>query len=303
MRNRTRRRTVHSAFLLMALGWSASTGMAEPVATPLPELVLLAPGTTIRAEPPPGWSALVLKSLPKLESGDLDTLPSFAGSTATHFRSLILADVRPTGDPKARYRLARIGLGLCVPHEKAETVVTREHVAAGHVPLGLIERQVLQHAEDELKKARLIARGPRFAVLATPSMLLVGEKHEPIHLLYAFCVDPSDGQLESVVWGYSTDRTQSVRLTPPALLPPRLVYRCGLDVQAERLLGALPVNWSFAMRALPPGTALVFPDPLQAWLISPSRIAEEPLEFERLIRAMLASRKEITSVEKTGRPY
>ena len=151
MGDRVRLRIVAGSFLLWGATFLNTASAVEPAPAQLPELVLLAPGTTIAKEPPRGWSNLVLKSLPRLETGDLDTLPSFAGSTATLFRSLILADVRPTGDPKARYRLARIGLGLCVPHGESETIVTREHVAAGHVPLGLIERQVLQHAEDELK--------------------------------------------------------------------------------------------------------------------------------------------------------
>lgn len=272
------------SFLVMVVLTTAGRGV-EPSRASLPELVLVAPGTRVEANPPAGWSDLVLKSVSRLESGDLDTLPSFAGSTATLFRSVILADVRPTSGGTAPYRLARIGLGLCVPSEGVDTIVTPEHVAAGHVALGLIERKVLDRAQDELKKARLVARSDRFAVLATPSGLLVDGKHEDINLFYAFCVDPDDGRLRVALWAYTTAAERPARLSSLALLPPKLVFRCGLNVKAERLLGTLPVNWTFAMRALPPGARLATPDSLRLWLTNPRRIAAETAEFEKALRA------------------
>ena len=233
----------------------------------------------------------MIKSIPKLVSGDLDSLPSFAEATATLFRQVILADVRSMHAEHAGYRLARVGLGLCVPAGGMDTVVNREHVADGHVTLNVIERKVLDCAEDELKKARLVASSERFAVLAAPSSLLVEGKHEEVVLVYALCVDPRDGKLSVVFWAYTSGAKakRPARLSPLSLLPPGFVSECGLDVQADRLLGTLPVNWSFAMQVLPRGTRLTTPDALRPWLADPKRIAAEAPEFEAELRAVLAA--------------
>jgi hypothetical protein len=244
---------------------------------------LIAPGTKVNERPPAGWSDLVIKSVPKLESGDLDTLPSFAGTTATLFRTVILADVRRNASPRGGYRLARVGLGLCVNAAGDDTIVTRENASSSAVSLGLVERKVLELAVGELQKARLIARAERFAVLASPSSLLLDGRHEPIVLLYALSVEPKRGTLSVVVWAFTSDPKRKAWLEPPSLLAPRLVYSCGLDVQAIRVFGTLPVNWTFAMRSLPPHTPLSISTPLRPWLTDPTRIAGDPERFESLI--------------------
>ena len=48
-----------------------------------PKMVHIPPGTHVGRTPPKGWSHLVVKSLPRLASGDLGTLPSSAARTAT----------------------------------------------------------------------------------------------------------------------------------------------------------------------------------------------------------------------------
>lgn len=285
----------------LCLVTAAAVSRAEEAESTPPELVLVAPGTRIADEPPPGWSHLVVKSVPRLESGDLNSLPSFASSTATLFRTVILAEVRHGRGDGPEFRLARVGLGLCVPSGETDTVVTRESAAGGRTTLSLIERKVLDRAEEELIKARLIARTTQFAVLATPSELLVDGRHEKIFLFYALSVDPGDGRLSVLMWAYTTSSDRRVRVSGLSLLPDRLVYRCGLDVESERLLGALPVNWSFAMRSLPPGTRVATPESIRAWLTDPRRIASEPARFEELVRTTLASTDGLSRARTTSR--
>src|ERR1700722_11691015 len=66
--------------------------VAQGVGWSEPRLVLLAAGTRIGDTPPEGWTHSVLRSMPRLKSGDLDTLPTAATKTATMFRTAILAD-------------------------------------------------------------------------------------------------------------------------------------------------------------------------------------------------------------------
>jgi hypothetical protein len=265
---------------------------ADETPRSLPELVLLSAGSPVGKTPPSGWSDLIVKSISKLESGDLETLPSVAESTATLFRTAILADVRRVSGANTRYVLRRVGLCLCVPVDGVDTVVTPESASDQPFDLGFVERQVLARAQERLEKTRLVARSPTFAVLAAPTDIKVVSAHKHALLTYVLLLDPQSGRLRTVLWAVSADQK---RRTPPkslTLLPKGLVYTCGLDVVAERLLGALPVNWSFAMSALPPGRRIEFPDSLREWSVDPKKIATQSAAFEQAIRAALAGSAE-----------
>ncbi len=269
--------------LVFCIGLGAGDVVAAEVDEfSLPQLVLIKPGTTVADSAPEGWSDLILKSLPKIESGDIETLPSIAMTTATLFRTLILADVRRE---KATYRLKRVGIGVCVPVKGVDTVVNVESAAEPPFALSFLEREVLSRVETELKKARLVARTETYAVLATPTDLKVGSTHKKVFLIYAMRVDPETGRLETLIWSVAARADR--RTAPSSLnrLAPRLVCNCGLDVVADRLLGTLPVNWSFAARSLPPGDRIVTPPSLRSWLTDLRRIAAEPAEFERILRS------------------
>lgn len=236
---------------------SSAVGMGQPRLTPLPV------GMLIQDKAPKGWSHMVLKSLPRLESGDRDSLPASAAKTATLFRMVILADVKPTNVDEQDFVLERIGMGICVPRdEDQDIVVSSDRVDALGVHLSTVERLVLDSAEAEMAEGRIIARTSTFALFRTPATLVVGDKHRRIALYYAFCVEPKKGALKVAVWAM---RPENEPQQPPAALvrlgkPP--VYDCGLDVQAKRILGTVPYSWSFAMRGLPPGRSLRIPGPL-----------------------------------------
>ena len=90
-----------AALVAQAVGWSQ------------PRLVLLPAATRVGDSPPTGWSHLVIKSIPRLASGDRDSLPSSASKTATVFRTVVLADVQPLG-LEQEFILSRVGIGMCV---------------------------------------------------------------------------------------------------------------------------------------------------------------------------------------------
>ena len=78
-------------------------------------LVSITPGTLVGNRPPATWSHLVIKSVPRLKSGDLGTLPASAFRTATEIRTVILADVGRSADDSSKFVLRRVGIGLCIP--------------------------------------------------------------------------------------------------------------------------------------------------------------------------------------------
>ena len=286
-------RLIPSFLLLAALAHgpaSSARAANPPTDSPLPELVLIKPGTRIDAPPFPGWNHLIIKSKSRIDSGDIDTLPSFATDTATLFRSVILADVRPAAGSAAKFRIARVGLGLCVPAEGIDTVITYATLESHPTRLGMVERQVLSAAEEELKKARLVARTPAFALLAAPSDLKIGKTHQKVFLYYLLLLDPETGLLRSYFWSTAA---QPRRRTPPpdfTLLPESLVFDCALDVAADRILGTLPINWSFAMNALPSGRRIPLPESVRPWLVNPHKIAADPAAFEAAVRQACLTR-------------
>ena len=281
----------HRSALLICLGLEILAPLAGRAlaGVPSPRLVLIASGTRVGEEAPRGWSDLVVKSIPRLGSGDLETLPAFAASTAALFRTVILAEVGIDANAKDQHVLKRIGLGLAVPEKGIDVIVssasTRDSQASSN--LGFVERRVLVAAESELRKARLLASSPTLAVLTAPSTLKSPRGHEKIVLIYALRIDRKSGELRTVLWSISDDRS---RTTPPVrltLLPKKLAYTCTIDVAAERLLNTVPVNWSFAMSALPPGRQIPFPEALERWSTDLEAIAADPSAFEIDLRACL----------------
>jgi hypothetical protein len=273
--------------LLLFVGAAPQDSKAQPKPPKEFELVLLRSGTVIDQGPPQGWTDLILKSSSKLESGDLGTLPASASTTATVLKPVVVANVTRSEGTGPRFRLTRIGMGLCVYHQGRDRVVSSRELGPAGETLGLIERTVLGKAEEEQRKARIIARTPTFAILATPARLKAGPNQKRVYLLYAMLVNPETGKLRSVVW--PIDDTPGPRQPTEAmvLLNPSLIFQAGLDVEAGKLLGAIPVSWDFAMTALPPGQKLAIPEGLQALSADPRKIADDPAAFEQDLRAAL----------------
>jgi hypothetical protein len=279
--------------LAMMVGYSGMDDGAAQGGEPerLTELVLLAPGTKVDETLPPGWNHLVIKSVPRLASGDLDSLPGMANSTATLFRATILADVRPVGEGANRhFVLRRIGLGLCVPFRGHDTVVLSQTAASQGIELGMVERTVLDRAEQELRRGRLVARTPTFALFSTPAVMKVGNNHREVLLRYAFLVDGATGALQTLVWAIDPNPARRVAGRTVVLMNPSLVYDCGLDVTAQRLFGAVPINWSFAMRGLPTGQPRSMSPELQAWSVRDVRTPLEADELEGTLRLAVSER-------------
>jgi hypothetical protein len=265
---------------------TSRAGVGEPGSGD-PVVTFLRASTVVDTTAPRGWTHLIIKSVPRIESGDIETLPSLAQATATLFRTVILADIRRPADRPGPFRLERIGLGLCVPFERADTVVTTTDDTPAHASLGLIERQVLSRAEAELKKGRILVSSPTFTLYGGPCTLKTRSGHVEVWLLYGLLVDAATGGLTTVVWAIPARSASPLAPATFVQLGPQLVYTCGLDVAAERLLGTVPINWSFAIRTLPPGKTVVIPRELRARFLRPRDIAADPATFERQLRGLL----------------
>lgn len=272
-----------------------------------PQLVRLPAGTRIGETPPEGWNHVVLKSVPRLASGEWKQLPNIAHQTATLFRTAIVADVQAQGLEK-EFVLTRVGLGMCVPARdgrKGDVVVSSDRLEALSIQLSTIEQMVLDAAEKELAESRIIAYTSTFALLRSPVTMLVGGKHHKVDLYYAFCVDPPTGRLRVAVWSMWPG---GVKQPPPPIvveLANRTVFDCELDVHANRVLGTVPYSWSFAIRKLPPGHPIGMKGrkPVNEKIVA---IARRPTdvnidEFEKMLRHILFDPRNVDQANQPRR--
>jgi hypothetical protein len=267
----------------------AGLGRRGAAADPSVTLVLLTPGAVIDGPKrlPAGWTHLVIKSTPRLASGDVGTLPAIGRRTATLLRTALLVEVAPARE--GRFVLRRVGVGLCTPIKGVDTVISSATIDKLGAPFGVVERVVLGKAEEELSGDRLRAVTPSFALYSAPTLQKIGTAHEPVCLQYALLVEPRTGELRTLLW---SQVTETARRTPPAqvdLLAPGLVTESAVDVRAERLLSAVPVNWSFALTALPCGTPLPTTAAVRRWCLHDAFTPAEAARFEADLRALLSA--------------
>ena len=203
-----------------------------------PRLEILSAATRVGDTPPEGWTHLVMKSVPRLASGEWDDLPTLAQKTATRFRTVILADVEGLGLDQ-QFILTRVGIGICIPNrdgKKEDIVVSSDRLESLSVKLSTVDQIVLDAVESELAEARIISRTSTFALLRTPATMLVQGKHSKVDLYYAFCVDPTTGRLRVGVWSMWPPATVKQQPPPPEVmsLAPKTTFDCELDVHAKR---------------------------------------------------------------------
>jgi hypothetical protein len=274
--------------------------LANAVGWTQPKLVYLQPGARVSDKPPTGWSHLVLKSLPRLASGDRDTLPAIASQTATMFRTVILADVKPVDTDEKDFVLGRVGIGICVPEdEDHDVVVSASRLDALGLRFTSVQKFVLDAAEAELGEGRIIARTSTFALFRAPSTQLVAGKHRKVDVYYAFCVERTTGRLRVGVWSMFADSEQK---TGPAIvvrLRANPVYQCDIDVHAKRILGTVPFSWSFAMKSLPPGSPVQVPAEVRD-LIATSIRRPKDADVDELERQLMATLATAPDAEKVG---
>jgi hypothetical protein len=252
-------------------------------------LVHLKPGCRLGPDgPPAGWTHLVLKSIPTLKTGDLDTVSQQAFATATRIRPVIVANVRRESAGSS-FRLEQIGVGLCAPQADPETdiVVSASSVEGTEGSWTTKQRLILTAMAMETSRARLVAATPTFALLRTPVTFLLSGVHRNVDVCYALLVAPHTGELWTLVWvdASGTDATSSAQ--PVARLFTAPVFESPLDVSATKILGNIPVSWSFAIRELPPGADVPLPPQLTTLLDGESIDEARASEIEQAFSALL----------------
>ena len=132
------------------------------------KLVYLQPGLLIGDKPPEGWSHIVVKSLPRLASGDTDSLPKEAAKTAAYFHTVILANVKPMDVDETEFELTQVGIGICVPRkgQNKDVVVSADRLEALGLHLSWVQKMTLDAMETGMAKGKIIATTPTLLCFA-----------------------------------------------------------------------------------------------------------------------------------------
>jgi hypothetical protein len=267
--------------LLLASGRSRVVEEPADDGTGLPQLARLEPGLSIAGAIPKGWTHRVIRSLPRLASGEVATLPDSAKASATLFRTLILAQV--TMGPRG-HALSWVGVGNAVPFGGREVVITPEGPEDVRASLSTVERIVANAADSELNRGRIVARSPTFALFRTPAKLVIDATHRDVDLYYALLVDPETGVLKTLTW--ATPAGEPPRPRRVVALPPDATFDCALDVAVTGKVGPLNVSWSFAMADLPEGRRIDVPADAVRSIGEVAAGRGEPTTLERILRGL-----------------
>lgn len=281
----------------------AEEGAASP-ARPVvnaPAFYLIRPGTLVVNGPPQAWSHLVAKAHSKLASGEVDTLPNWAAQTAASIRTVILADVGRASGDEGQFALRKVGVGLCMPNRQGKDIVVSAGKAADlGFDLGTFEKIVVESAEAEIAKGRLIVATPTFGVYRSPTTMLIGEEHRSVELYYGFLVNADTGDLKIVVWAREENPKNLPTVSRLVELRPNLVYECPINVKANRLLGTIPVTWSFAMQDLLPGRIRIVSPQLAAMMDEVATGQPNPTILEKGLMECLSNRSNVIKVNRSN---
>jgi hypothetical protein len=267
--------------LLLASGRSRDVEEPADDGTGLPQLAHLDAGLSVAGAVPKGWTHRVIRSLPRLASGEIATLPDSAKASATLFRTVILAQV--TKGPRG-HALSWIGVGNAVPFGDREVIITPEGPEDVRASLSTVERIVANAADSELKRGRIVARSPTFALFRTPAKLVINGAHRDVDLYYALLVDPETGAMKTLTW--ATPAGEATHPRRVVALPPDARFDCALDVAVNGRVGPLNVSWSFAMADLPEGRRLDVPADSARTIGEVAAGRGEPATLERIWREL-----------------
>ena len=220
-------------------------------------------GTMIGDTAPRDWSALIIKSQPRVAQGDVNQVMQIVKENAALLTTIILAAARqnPPGFPHP-YSLDRVAVGLGVAVQGGHQILNSENPGN----LGLIQRQVLNGAERNMDGALRIAQSDGLAIVDFRAIVRRGTEHIDSILRYAVLVDNRNGQFFTLSWQIELDTAGNYAQAPAELqwLPRNMVEDNPLFVDASKFTLGIPNTRAFAVAKLPTGRSLMVPSQVRA---------------------------------------
>lgn len=254
-----------------------------------PEVSFLKAGTEVDSVPS-GWTDLIIKLVPDLSvtGGMTVSAEDLAGSS---FRYTMLADVKKPERAGGDHILRAIGVGLSLPINGKDTVVTMGTREQQGVALSKATKFALYTVEDDMHQSTLLAGTATFALVGTRARLKVGGAYRKIQLRYAVTVDPKTGAVSRAVW--PVDGTKAgpsfVELSgDPAIHVPS-------NIVIERIAGTVPTGVTFGMTELPKGRTRALPAALAPLAAIERYSPEQSTKLEQALKAAVSDSQGVAS--------
>lgn len=241
-------------------------------------------GAIIGKSPPPGWSHLVLITIPTLVPEDERDAPRIATHYARMFKFTILANVVPRESAARRsFDLEKVARGFAMTIKNQETIVNGQNTLGGD--LGMFGKLILQENESILNnEVHQIARTRTMLIFDAQSVMLRGTDHVNMIMRHALLVDPPTGRLYTLVWllTRSYEPAEDVlQLLPEGMWEKRL-----LSVKRDKFnFAGIPSREAFALRRVPPGTPVPYTLQLKEAATAREFSEVSVLRLEELLRA------------------
>jgi hypothetical protein len=235
------------------VGWAVLPPSVPPGWAPLYDVTarqpdLLPPGTVVGDGPPPGWSHLVIKSLPRVRPEYHSQVDGLTIRMTTWLFTAFVADVTP--DKPHRLRDVALGLGTEVngKHTVLDVPTAKDH----GVELNWITKEILTKAHEAQALSRIVVHGPTMGLVDTAVWFRCGASNKQIRLRYALLVDSQTGQLDVLMWALAPPECRDPheaawlnqsQLDPAGLVPDKTQFSLvGIPSEAAFGIDRLPAH-------------------------------------------------------------
>lgn len=270
-----RGRLIRNACLLVAL--FCRGGVVAPARAQGPEvrrpLASVTPGTPAADSGADRWNRLVLAAVPRIATGDTDSVPQMVRDNLPRFTLVVMATVRAAAGPggAVRHELAEVGAGYALPVAGRLTVVDTE-APPPEAGLDFLGRTVLAQNGRALSGLSSVGASETIRVFDAESILVAEGRHRDYLMRHFVWVEPASGHCSTCVWllGRRPDGTLDVVDVPPRWIPPGTREDRAIHVDAGEFALGLPTKRAFALVDMPPGPALPWSPGLRTAAAAPA---------------------------------
>ncbi|HXD86639.1 MAG TPA: hypothetical protein VN641_09105 [Urbifossiella sp.] len=251
----------------------------------------IAPGTIVETKPPPGWSHLIIKSLPRIREDQKELLPALTVDKASWMFTAFLANVtKESVNGRTRHRFQKLGLGLGAAADKGrDTILTADTAVKFGAGLGLfnVNAEILDKGYEVQRKAVLVFSGPTMGLLDTPVWFRCGQDNRLVRYRYALLVDPASGRLDTLLWRLGNDDGIGGDLENAVWLKPNTVDAAELVVDRQKVRLGIPGADAFAVTRMPVGRPVPIPTDLRPLAGQTRFTAEQAHALDTRLRKLL----------------
>lgn len=248
-------------FVLIPLGrpWIA---VAESTIRSTP-LSLIPAGTRIdSAKNVSNGCRLVLLANPRVAAGDVTSASKKVREYASMFCMALIAKVDTNSE--GRFQLTDLSVGNCVAINDGWTAITANSYKEHDIALDFFARQVLARSEQNLRQARVVAKGDSFRIFDAEAIVRKGTDHVPMIIRHIVWVNSQSGKLATMVWLLEQDGGDWKMVEDKFhALPPKYLEDRVFSVKADEITLGIPSQKAFAINGLPRGKEIPANPPLK----------------------------------------